>query len=290
VSFLESLDDTEKENNQDADAITEKPSAGKVEDKVAVETKKVSRVIKQKPPAPPYADSLQDLVKQTETESLLNKRKLGEFLKHFGEFPEKYRVLIWRYLLQLPENRSAYRALAEKVVHPSLSTFRSKFPMKSDRLARCTERIMSCLIYWSPVFENLDYLPSMVFPFVKIFGNDTFACFEVILTIVNNWCRLWWEFYPNPPVQVLCSAEDLLAIHDKPLLDHFKRCKVTSQVLVYIFSKFIVVSNCTLHRSMRGPFYRQCFQTFSQNQNGKLFGIIFSLMIAISFTIYWWPI
>ena len=46
---------------------------------------------------------------------------------------------------------------------------------------------MSMLCYWSPVFENVDYLPNMIFPFAKIYENDTFTCFEILLTVISNY-------------------------------------------------------------------------------------------------------
>ena len=89
---------------------------------------------------------------------------------------------------------------------------------------------MSALAYWSPVFENLDYLPNMVFPFVKVFLGDTFSGFEAVITVIVNWCQKWWEYYPNPPLECLDVLEDILAYHDKDLLDHLIRFKATSQV------------------------------------------------------------
>lgn len=106
--------------------------------------------------------------------------------------------------------------------------------MKSDRLSRSMEKVLSCLNYWAPIFESLDYLPSMVFPFIKIFQTDTLSAFEVFVTVTMNWCQNWWDFYPNPPVPVLDVIEDLLAYHDKPLFDHFNRCKITTQVHSFV--------------------------------------------------------
>jgi hypothetical protein len=157
---------------------------------------------------------------------------------------QSQRILIWRFLLQLPENRTAFDALASKEIHPSLRNFRQKFPMKSERVARALEKLTSCLIHWSPIFENLDYLPTMIFPFVKLFfggeigsgtwggGNDMMTCFEVVATVVTNWSQRWWDYFPNPPVELLDMLEDLLAYHDRRLLDHFVRCGITSQVRV----------------------------------------------------------
>ncbi|KAJ3209747.1 TBC1 domain member 31 [Dinochytrium kinnereticum] len=174
--------------------------------------------------------TLHDLVAMKEDSSLLNRRKLRKFVKHYGSYPEKYRSLIWRFLLRLPENRDSYEALLEKGVHPSYKDFRRNFPIKSERLAKSMERILSALAHWSPIFENLDYLPGLVFPFVKLFLNDMFSGLEVIMTILINWCQKWWDYFPNPPLECLDVIEDLMEYHDSELLAHFVKHKVTSQV------------------------------------------------------------
>lgn len=65
------------------------------------------------------------------------------------------------------------------------------------------ERILSCLAYWSPIFEDLDYLPSLVFPFVKVFWNDLFSCLEVVMTVLGDFIYMYicMQLYLN----MLCS-------------------------------------------------------------------------------------
>lgn len=174
--------------------------------------------------------TLYDLVEERKGQFRLMSKRLNHYLTHFGCFPDKYRPLIWRFLLHLPENRDSYESLMSKSTHPALKGFREKFPLKSERLARSLERVISGLAYWSPVFENLDYLPNMIFPFVKLLVNDTFSCFELIMTILLNYCQKWWEYYPNPPIECMDILEDLLAIHDRDLLAHLTAHKITSQV------------------------------------------------------------
>jgi hypothetical protein len=77
----------------------------------------------------------------------MNHGKLKGFLLHFGEFPEKYRLLIWKVLLQLPENRTAFRALSDKEIHPTLKNFRSRYPMKSERLAKSLEKVCLFVLF-----------------------------------------------------------------------------------------------------------------------------------------------
>ncbi|KAI8850295.1 hypothetical protein BC829DRAFT_389720 [Chytridium lagenaria] len=160
--------------------------------------------------------TLHDLVAMKEDSSLMNRRKLRRFLKHYGSYPEKYRLvqvtLIWRFLLRLPENRDSYEALLGKGTHPAYRDFRSNIPIKSERLAKSMERVLSALAHWSPIFENLDYLPALV-----------------LMTVLTNWCQKWWDYFPNPPLECLDVIENLLEYHDRPLLSHFIKHKVTAR-------------------------------------------------------------
>ena len=45
-----------------------------------------------------------------------------------------------------------------------------------------------------------------------------------------NWCGQWFEYFPNPPLNVLAMVENLLAHHDAELLEHFVRHSITTQV------------------------------------------------------------
>lgn len=45
-----------------------------------------------------------------------------------------------------------------------------------------------------------------------------------------NWCQHWFEYFPNPPLNILSVAENVLSHHDKELLQHLVDCGITSQV------------------------------------------------------------
>jgi hypothetical protein len=171
-----------------------------------------------------------ELIESKQESSFFNRAKIRGFLHHYGSYPDQYRPLIWRFLLKLPENRASYEALLDQGTHPSFRDFRVKYPLKSDRGAKSMERILSCLAHWSPIFEDLEYLPSLVFPFVKLFWNDLFSCLEVLMTVLMNWCQKWWEYYPNPPIELLDIVTQLLSFHDPELFSHLSRSKATAQV------------------------------------------------------------
>ena len=50
------------------------------------------------------------------------------------------RMFIWRSILRLPENHSAYGALVDKGTHPRYEKLHEKFPIKSRKLLRVLQR------------------------------------------------------------------------------------------------------------------------------------------------------
>ncbi|XP_033368324.1 TBC1 domain family member 31 isoform X6 [Parus major] len=94
-------------------------------------------------------------------------------------------------------------------------------------------RTLSALAHWSAIFAETPYLPLLAFPFVKLFQNNQLICFEVVATVVVNFCQHWFEYFPNPPLNVLGMMENVLAHHDKELLRHLIKYNVTSQVYAW---------------------------------------------------------
>ncbi|KAM6411400.1 TBC1 domain family member 31 isoform 2-T2 [Pluvialis apricaria] len=94
-------------------------------------------------------------------------------------------------------------------------------------------RTLSALAHWSAIFAETPYIPLLAFPFVKLFQNNQLICFEVVATVVVNLCQHWFEYFPNPPVNVLSMMENVLAHHDKELLQHLIKYNVTSQVYAW---------------------------------------------------------
>uniref|UniRef100_A0A4W5KA77 TBC1 domain family member 31 n=1 Tax=Hucho hucho TaxID=62062 RepID=A0A4W5KA77_9TELE len=163
----------------------------------------------------------------------LNKKRLVALLKAFGEYPAKYRMFVWRSLLRLPENHAAFSSLTDKGLHSAYLSIQERYPIKSHKLQRGLQRVLSALAHWAAIFGETDYLPLVAFPFVKLFQNNPLLCFEVVATTIVNWCQHWFEYFPNPPLNVLSMAENVLAHHDKELLQHLIDCGVTSQLYVW---------------------------------------------------------
>ncbi|XP_034029583.1 TBC1 domain family member 31-like [Thalassophryne amazonica] len=160
----------------------------------------------------------------------LNKERLVTLLKAFGEFPAKYRMFVWQSLLCLPENYAAYSSLTDKGPHSAFLTLPDKYPIKSFKLQKGLQRVLSALAHWAAILGEVEYLPLVAFPFVKLFPNSPLLCFEMVSTVIVNWCQHWFEYFPNPPLNILSMAENVLAHHDVELLQHLVNCEITSQV------------------------------------------------------------
>uniref|UniRef100_A0A8C5EZM7 TBC1 domain family member 31 n=1 Tax=Gouania willdenowi TaxID=441366 RepID=A0A8C5EZM7_GOUWI len=180
---------------------------------------------------PPFGSGAEE--KENDLPAGLNKKRLVALLKGFGEYPAKYRMFVWRSLLCLPENHAAYSSLTDKGLHTAYLSLSDKYPIKSQKLQRGLQRLLSALAHWSAIFGEVEYLPLIAFPFVKLFQNNPMLCFEVVATVLVNCCQHWFEYFPNPPLNVLSMAENVLAHHDNELLQHLVDCGVTSQLYVW---------------------------------------------------------
>lgn len=72
----------------------------------------------------------------------LSRERLLSIVRGFGEFPAKYRLYIWRNLLQLPENHQAFAALVDKGLHPNYTDIHKKLPLKNTKLLRQLQRLV----------------------------------------------------------------------------------------------------------------------------------------------------
>ena len=150
-------------------------------------------------------------------EEKLARKKLKRLLDTYGEYPSKYRVLIWKQVLQLPSNANAYAALHKLGVHKAFAKLDREYPITDHLLYTRLQNTLSCLTHWTPLFHQVSYLPAFVFPFVQVFGSDEMSCFEAVVTVFTNLCCKWFEMFPGPPLPFLAKIEDLLIRFDPEL-------------------------------------------------------------------------
>ncbi|KAG1649391.1 TBC1 domain family member 31 [Nymphon striatum] len=67
-----------------------------------------------------------DRLKPMQTDGKFSTERIKHILKLKNEYPSQYRKLIWKLLLQIPENYSAYCALVKKELSPKLFDFHEK--------------------------------------------------------------------------------------------------------------------------------------------------------------------
>jgi hypothetical protein len=125
---------------------------------------------------------------------MMTRDTLKRHLYHFGQFPDQYRTLIWRYLLKCPENVDLFQALIAKGTHPLAETLvKQKLTIEDDKEEASMIQSLSYLFHWSPSLMALSYLPKLIQPYVHLFKTDYLSAFEVIITIIGRISRecLW---------------------------------------------------------------------------------------------------
>ena len=60
----------------------------------------------------------------------------------------------------------------------------------------------------------------MVYPWTLVFGADELAAFEAAATVLLNWGQAFYEYHPNPPVEVLRDADAVLQSMSPALRAH----------------------------------------------------------------------
>ena len=131
-------------------------------------------------------------------------------------------------ILKLPENHRAFACLVDKGTHPSFRNLQETYPVKDHRLFRALQKNLSHLAHWAPICGESAVIPLIAFPFVKLFVHNQLLAFEVVASVVVNHLQHFFEFFPNPPVNVLAACENLLCFHAPSLLEHFAANGVTA--------------------------------------------------------------
>jgi hypothetical protein len=93
--------------------------------------------------------------------------------------------------------------------------------------------ISSLLAHYSPVFAESDLTATLVFPFVCIFGEDRFFCFEVLYHIFNSWLRCLFENFPLANSELLQNIQEIFEKEDQPLLNHINDKNISFTKLIW---------------------------------------------------------
>lgn len=151
-----------------------------------------------------------------------NMPKLRRLLKQYGQFPEKYRTLTWKYLLKLPMNKEAFQGLINRGVHPAFKDLHKRYPVASQRVYNKLVRILSALGYWSPVFSDVTFLPAIVHHFLKQVPSDDLAVFELVMSLIVQWMQVWFEAHPAEPLSICLAIEQIVSSEDPRLVQNLR--------------------------------------------------------------------
>ena len=165
-----------------------------------------------------------------------NLSKLRYLLLQHGAFPERYRPVIYRFLLQLPDRNSLapqFVLLMNRGSHPGAVQLMRPFPLPDNRLRLLFEKVLSALAHHAPAFAVAHFMPNLVFPFVSVFNADIQSCVEVVLSFLQNWGREFFKFYPHYPVNLVSLVNHLLKLEDPDLHRHLTNKAVGPDIYVW---------------------------------------------------------
>lgn len=165
--------------------------------------------------------------------------QIEKMLIQFGEYPEKHRFIIWKTLLQVPENRVLFESLLKKGEHPCVDYVKSKFPIKDKALSEDFLKVVSAIGFWAPVVVEAEFLPAVIFPFVKLSQGDLLGAFEVSVSFIWNWMHDWFENFPNAPIRYLLQIEDLLKSEDPSLINHLESLSLSPSTYIWPILKYL---------------------------------------------------
>ncbi len=171
-----------------------------------------------------------ELTGLTPEETIVNENKLREFLAAFGEYPERYRGLIWQFLLKLPNNSNDYDRLAALGVHHKYDRFYLLYSMRTQSHYERLQMLCSILSHWAPPLGHAAYLPQLVFPFQMLFpeDKDNITVIEIMISFMMWYGFSWHIAYPDDPILIIESLNDILKLHDTKLHYHFDRLGVSA--------------------------------------------------------------
>ncbi|RYY69174.1 hypothetical protein EON63_23970 [archaeon] len=132
-----------------------------------------------------------------------------------------------------PENSSAFSDLMQRGTHAAFRDLEERFPLQSRKLSARLCTVCSALAHWSPVLAEAAYLPSLVFPFLLIFGPDELASLETVMTLYMYWGISWHASHPNVPLHLCTMFVDIVTLYDPNVASHCAKHDVSIGLLCW---------------------------------------------------------
>lgn len=147
--------------------------------------------------------------------------------------------MTWKYLLELPLNKEAFTALLNRGVHPNFKNLHKRLNVESSRVYNKLVRLFSAVSYWSPIFAEVDFMPRLMLPFIKLISTDDLLVFEIILSLIVQWMQVWFEAFPSEPASVVQAIDHIVRTEDPRLSSHLSQlglgCKLYAWPLMTNF-------------------------------------------------------
>ncbi|XP_037944632.1 TBC1 domain family member 31-like isoform X2 [Teleopsis dalmanni] len=163
-----------------------------------------------------------------DVKNMLKRNRLLHILREYGQYPSKYRTIIWSALLKLPYNQSEFQKLLKSEVPVEIRSKSKNIKLKNESLKRSLIKVWSCLGLWCKPILYADFVPFLIFPFIKLFSKNALIAFEICVTLFLNHFQLWFEFHPMEPANYLGICENLLQFFDPDLCKFYAKMDINS--------------------------------------------------------------
>ena len=168
-----------------------------------------------------------------------NYKTLQETLVGCGSYPDAARKYIWRYLLSLPNNTNQFSIFSGKGIHPLYLNLEKNFPISENQMLMRLQKICSLVTYWSYDIGKINYLPKIIFPFLKSFPGDDIFVFETIISLLYSIYKYFFEFYPNFPITHIKLVEEIIKKETNGLIQKiFSEIKIPLNELIWHMIKY----------------------------------------------------
>lgn len=84
----------------------------------------------------------------------MNTEKLQAILKEFGQYPDTYRLTIWKCLLQLPDNKNQYNSIINRFTYPGFENLENEYPLENKTALKNLKRVLNNIVTWCSFFAH----------------------------------------------------------------------------------------------------------------------------------------
>ena len=102
------------------------------------------------------------------------------------------------------------------------------------------QKICSLISFWSYDIGKINYLPKIIFPFLKSFPGDDIFVFETVMAVLYFIYKYFFEFYPNFPVTHIKLVEEIIRKETNGIIHKiFSEVNLPLNELIWHMIKFL---------------------------------------------------